>query len=34
MRLVLVELGLGNPGGLVEILVGQSRVDDFVAVLG
>ena len=33
LRLVLVELGLGDPDGLVEVLVGQLRVDDLVAVL-
>ena len=31
--LVLVELGLGDPDGLVEVVVGQLRVDDLVAVL-
>jgi hypothetical protein len=30
---VLVELLLGDPDGLVEILVGKLRVDDLVAVL-
>ena len=33
-RLVLVELGLGDLDGLGEVLVGQLRVDDLVAVLG
>jgi hypothetical protein len=32
--LVPVELYLGDPDGLVEILVGQLRVDDLVPVLG
>ena len=32
LRLVLVELGLGDPDGLGEVLVGQLRVDDLVAV--
>jgi len=31
---VFVELGLGDPGGFIEILVGQRRIDEFVAVLG
>jgi hypothetical protein len=31
---VLVELGLGDPDGLGEVVVGQLRVDDLVAVLG
>jgi hypothetical protein len=34
LGLVLVELGLGDADGFVEIIVGQSRVDDLVAVLG
>jgi hypothetical protein len=32
-RLVLVELGLSDPDRLVEILVGQFRIDDLMAVL-
>jgi hypothetical protein len=31
--MVLVELLLGEPDGLLEVLVGQLRVDDLVAVL-
>jgi hypothetical protein len=31
---VPVELGLGDPNGLVEILIGQSRVPDGVTVMG
>jgi hypothetical protein len=33
-RLVFVELGPGDPDSRLEILVGQLRVDDLVAVLG
>src|SRR6516165_8870506 len=33
IRLVLIELGLGDPDRLVEVLIGQLRVDDLVAVL-
>jgi len=32
--LVLVELDLGDPDSLLEVLIGQLRVDDLVAVLG
>jgi hypothetical protein len=31
---VLVELGLGDLDGLIEVLVRQFRVDDLVAMLG
>jgi hypothetical protein len=34
LGLVLVELGLGDPDGFVEVVVGQLRVDDLVAVSG
>ena len=29
---MVIELGLGDPHGLIEILIWQLRVDDFVAV--
>ena len=31
IRLMVVELGLGDAGGGVEVVVGQARVQDFVA---
>src|ERR1019366_5224406 len=34
LGLVLIELGLGDADGFGEILVGQLRIDDLVAVLG
>jgi hypothetical protein len=34
LRLMLVELLLGDLDGHVEVLVGQLRIDDLMAVLG
>jgi hypothetical protein len=33
IRLVPVELVLGDPYGLIEIVIGESRVENLVAVL-
>ena len=33
IELVLVELGLGNADGGIKIVVGQGRIQDFVAVV-
>jgi hypothetical protein len=34
IRLVLIEFSLGDPGGRLEVIVGQGRVQDLVAVAG
>ena len=33
LRLMFVELGLGDADGLLHVLIGQRRVDDLVAVV-